>query len=60
MNQKNRVLELLFYLVLSIVFIVLFFINKPYDKKPMPIQHPVKSTVESQVRTYDDISVQPQ
>lgn len=59
MNQKNRVLELLFFAVLSIVFIVLFFINKPYDKKPVQIIQPTKTTVESQVSKYDAVSVQP-
>lgn len=60
MNQKNRILELLFYAVLSIVFIVLFFINKPYaTKKPVQILQPAKSTVESQVNKYDAIPMQP-
>lgn len=59
MNPKNRVLELLFYAVLSIIFIVLFFINKPYDKKPVQILQPAKNTVESQVNKYDAISEQP-
>lgn len=49
MNPKNRVLELLFYAVLSIVFIILFFINKPYDKKPVQIQHQTEIMTESQV-----------
>jgi hypothetical protein len=56
MNQRNRVLELLFFAVLSIIFIVLFFVNKPYDKKPVQI---IKTTVESQVNKYDAVSVQP-
>ncbi len=59
MNQKNRVFELLFYAVLSIVFIVLFFVNKPYHKKPVQIEQPAKTTIESKVSTYDAISVQP-
>ena len=61
MNEsKNKVLELLFYAVLCVVFIVLFFINKPYDRKPVQIIQPTKSTVESQVNNpYDAIPIQP-
>ncbi|EMS72310.1 hypothetical protein [Ruminiclostridium cellobioparum] len=59
MNQRNRVLELLFFAVLSIIFIVLFFVNKPYDKKPVQIIQPAKTRVESQVNKYDAVSVQP-
>ena len=59
MNQKNRVLELLFYAVLSIVFIVLFFINKPYDKKPVQILQPAQSSIESRVNENDAIPLQP-
>jgi len=61
MNEsKNKVLELLFYTVLCVVFIVLFFINKPYDRKPVQIIQPTKSIVESQVNNpYDAIPIQP-
>jgi hypothetical protein len=60
MNEhRNKVLELLFYAVLSIVFIVLFFINKPYDRKPVQVKEPAKLTVESKVDKYDAISEQP-
>ena len=59
MKQNNKVLELLFYAVLAIVFIILFFITKPYDRKPMPIFKPYETTVEREVNEYDAISVQP-
>ncbi len=59
MKQNNKVLELLFYAVLAIVFIILFFITKPYDRKPMPIFKPYEATVEREVNQYDAISVQP-
>jgi hypothetical protein len=55
MNEhRNKVFELLFYAVL---FIVLFFINRPYDRRP--VQEPAKITVESKVDKYDAISEQP-
>jgi hypothetical protein len=58
MNEhRNKVFELLFYAVLCIVFIVLFFINRPYDRRP--VQEPAKITVESKVDKYDAISEQP-
>jgi hypothetical protein len=59
MKQNNKVLELLFYAVLAIVFIILFFITKPYDRKPTPIFKPYETTVESEVSQNDAISVQP-
>jgi len=61
MNEsKNKVLELLFYAVLCVVFIALFFINKPYDRTPKQIIHiETKSKIESQVSPYDAVPVQP-
>lgn len=60
MNEsKNKVLELLFYAVLCAVFIVLYFTNKPYDRKPVQIIQPTKSTIESQVSPYDALPIQP-
>lgn len=58
-KSKNKVLELLFYAVLCVVFIALFFINKPYDRKPAQITEPQKTTIESQVSPYDAIPIQP-
>lgn len=58
-NSTNKVLELLFYAALSIIFIVLYFINKPYDKKPVHIDSPAKTTIESQVSPYDAVPMQP-
>lgn len=58
-KQNNKVLELLFYAVLAIVFIILFFVTKPYDRKPIPIFKPYEATVERGVNQYDAISVQP-
>lgn len=54
-NSTNKVLELLFYAALSIIFIVLYFINKPYDNKPGHVDSPSKTTIESQVRPYDAV-----
>lgn len=59
MGQRNRVLELFFYAALSIIFIILFFVNKPYNKKPVHTEPPAKTSVESRVSTNDAISVQP-
>ncbi len=59
MGQRNRVLELFFYAALSIIFIILFFVNKPYNKKPVHIDSPAKTSVESRVSTNDAIFVQP-
>ena len=59
MRQNNKVLELLFYALLAIVFIILFFVTKPYDRKPMPIFKPYETAVEREVNQYDVISVQP-
>ncbi|HEX2926221.1 MAG TPA: hypothetical protein VHP38_08195 [Ruminiclostridium sp.] len=58
-NNRNKVLELLLYAALSIIFIVLYFINKPYDKKPVHVEQPAKTTVEGQVSPYDAFPMQP-
>jgi hypothetical protein len=58
-NQNKKIFELLFYAVLAIVFIVLFFITKPYDRKPMQIFKTSETTVKSEVSQYDALSVQP-
>lgn len=59
MKQNNKVLELLVYAVLAIVFSILFFITKPYDIEPKPIFKPSETTVEREVNQYDALSVQP-
>jgi hypothetical protein len=58
-DNRNKVLELLLYAALSIIFIVLYFINKPYDKRPVHVEHPAKTTIESQVSPYDAVPMQP-
>lgn len=58
-NSTNKVLELLFYAALSIIFIVLYFINKPYDNKSVHVDSPAKTTIESQVSPYDAVPMQP-
>jgi hypothetical protein len=59
-GSKNKVLELLFYAVLCVVFIVLFFIHNPYDRQPVQIIHSTNSTIERQVNNpYDAIPSQP-
>lgn len=57
MKQNNKVLELLFFAVLAILFIILFFIRNPYDIEPTPIFEPSETNVESEVSQYDALSV---
>ncbi len=58
-NSTSKVFELLFYAALSIIFIVLYFINKPYDNKPVHVDSPAKTTIERQVSPYDAVPMQP-
>lgn len=46
-ESKNRIFDLFLYGVLCIIFIVLFFVLKPYDRKPVYFgEHEKTSTTE--------------